>query len=782
MSLPQELIEHTLSFLQDAKTLRACSLAARNFVWPSQRGLFAEIHLQSLQSTALERLAEVLLETPHLALFVNMLEIDVADSRPTTERANLFFVLCEMCKALREFSIVMFPGKHLASWVLLPIVEGALLQPSLTDLTLKNFSFPTRGDLFYLIRGCRFDSLRQLRLHNCKIPDTADDQSTATGPKLTSLEISPLTSANFLETILSFGNWTHLRRLHVELRRNAGADVQQLVNRCPMLEYLRVYVASYNGPEWNPAELDLAPLKHLLTFQATLCLGPTRNRAAASLTGTITHLLSSSSAGVSPLQRVILDVYIDATFDPCALAGWSVLDDVLLASTMERLQEVEITLSRGDLAVNQFVKDMNAFKRVLPGWYHDGQMSLNTLSPAQLESRRYSVDLRISDLEQRMASLNTQLRTARFERREILHALNAHRPSGISTLPVELLCKIFLLYIGRPRLGDRRRVYRDGPFTLAAVCRDWRAIAVSYGPLWAYLHIALPQDASVRYSSTDAKMPALLFAIDTWMSNSAGNAGIDLDITAVPSRGGNDVFAVLPRYARSLRSLSLDLRGCAWKKFPVNFLHGKFPLLERVSITGARHHEYAVFSVAPRLTQLEMYDMTSPLAGYVSWCLPLAQLTTLVCDMDCSPRSNLDSLRLCTALERFTILSPARFLNMLPSLMALKPAVLPQLKSLAIKSCVPSASLRVVQEFVAERWRGEVDRASRIICLRLELVQAERAYHRGEIQRAVDRVTADFFALTEEGFRLLLDFRDEERTPGGRAASTQRDIPAWTGD
>ncbi|KAJ7919591.1 hypothetical protein B0H13DRAFT_2268435 [Mycena leptocephala] len=82
VSLPQELIDDIVSYVEDRPSQEACSLVAKTFALPSQRILFRRMSFVTLDfglpdaaTRRLQQAAEIFAESPHLVPFVRTLEI-----------------------------------------------------------------------------------------------------------------------------------------------------------------------------------------------------------------------------------------------------------------------------------------------------------------------------------------------------------------------------------------------------------------------------------------------------------------------------------------------------------------------------------------------------------------------------------------------------------------------------------------------------------------------------------------------------------------------------------
>ncbi|KAJ7857574.1 hypothetical protein B0H13DRAFT_2574233 [Mycena leptocephala] len=74
VELPQELIDAILEFVPES-SLRECSLAASSFVHTSQRRIFRALSLSEI--AAYERMAIILIESPHLGQYVRQLSLQI---------------------------------------------------------------------------------------------------------------------------------------------------------------------------------------------------------------------------------------------------------------------------------------------------------------------------------------------------------------------------------------------------------------------------------------------------------------------------------------------------------------------------------------------------------------------------------------------------------------------------------------------------------------------------------------------------------------------------------
>ncbi|KAJ7679128.1 hypothetical protein DFH06DRAFT_505587 [Mycena polygramma] len=178
----------------------------------------------------------------------------------------------------------------------------------------------------------------------------------------------------------------------------------------------------------------------------------------------------------------------------------------------------------------------------------------------------------------------------------------------IRCMPAELLYEVFS-WLGA---GDSRT-----PWRLAGVCQSWRALAVTYGPLWSA--ITLPSLLAPDYT---------LLKLETQLCRS-GNAA--LDIRFEEHTGVFKMVQMVVEQCHRWRSLHLTLFGSSvyelgalWHRTDTS----SFPRLETLEIVDRYHATTIpdVFALAPLLRRVILTDKDFRYAS-APLVLPWRQIT-----------------------------------------------------------------------------------------------------------------------------------------------------------
>ncbi|KAF8349638.1 hypothetical protein F5887DRAFT_947345 [Amanita rubescens] len=194
-------------------------------------------------------------------------------------------------------------------------------------------------------------------------------------------------------------------------------------------------------------------------------------------------------------------------------------------------------------------------------------------------------------------------------------------------LPIEILCKIFLLLCDKPihlQMLQNKWHLDEFPWAVGQVCRHWRGAFLSYPPLWTSLSLQSGNFSAIAIAEINRRTA-------TYLERSR-QFPLTILVSMVNSSNINfpsDTFRLLltssNRWKRAdlvLRreSVLLDLIGC----------FNKVPILESLGISvygfGAEKHYNDFVTIAPHLTELNISD-PGETGRWMS--LPWSQLTKL---------------------------------------------------------------------------------------------------------------------------------------------------------
>ncbi|KAJ7023042.1 hypothetical protein C8F04DRAFT_1271775 [Mycena alexandri] len=246
--LPQELIDAIVEEVPEA-SLPACSLATTPFVMSSQRRLFRRM---TLSLPAYECTAHLLAASPHLALYVRLLVLDVEGIPPDCE--PLRTILAPLTE-LERLSVL--GGKVGHEFELNPYLGDLLSIPSLKFLELDGLTVPSS-----LITRAFF-SCEEVLLSNLRI---SDDGPSSLG-NVWHISVSSDMYNNVLSFVLDTkrgGSLPRLRRLSLTLPVNHFLRPMRaalLVSCSPTLEHLKMHWSVFS---LVPPMLPFLPLLKVL--------------------------------------------------------------------------------------------------------------------------------------------------------------------------------------------------------------------------------------------------------------------------------------------------------------------------------------------------------------------------------------------------------------------------------------------------------------------------------------------------------------------------------------
>ncbi|KAF9533062.1 hypothetical protein CPB83DRAFT_832174 [Crepidotus variabilis] len=181
-------------------------------------------------------------------------------------------------------------------------------------------------------------------------------------------------------------------------------------------------------------------------------------------------------------------------------------------------------------------------------------------------------------------------------RRKSTSTVFLYRPSGIQTLPVELLTHIFVLgassddpYVESPFLLRPDRAYSSPPSSnfqllLTHVCHQWREVGLRIPALWATLHfrdkVHIPRAEEYLSRCTQSSSSTLNILIDS-IAAADHIPGVTLHTDEV-----NTIFRLITPHVRRWRALHLKICDNSCKALARQYLStcGPAPNLETLQL------------------------------------------------------------------------------------------------------------------------------------------------------------------------------------------------------
>nr|GAT51221.1 predicted protein [Mycena chlorophos] len=239
-----------------------------------------------------------------------------------------------------------------------------------------------------------------------------------------------------------------------------------------------------------------------------------------------------------------------------------------------------------------------------------------------------------------IAQLHVILRKLETERAELgkRMAVNAGLLSPLRSLPVEVLEEIFIRAVPEPGERKERLFVKQSPWSIARVCRRWRAVAYGYPKLWSTISIDLEDSAPtapllLRQLKLSTTYP---LRIHFWSAVSF-DAGLDLlQILALHAERWElaDI-----RITSAVQARMLDKLGKRLSRLRYLRLEWRLPSTQhQTELVG-------VFGKTPALRYVTLSDTGS---GTRTLGIQWPRLTSL--DLTASALNMVAILRLCTAL------------------------------------------------------------------------------------------------------------------------------------
>ncbi|KAJ7762073.1 hypothetical protein B0H14DRAFT_3510856 [Mycena olivaceomarginata] len=275
VTCPQELIELILGKTDsaDKETLKSCALVARSFRPASQKLIFSDLTIPFSgrdSIVALQRLADVLSASPHLALYVRTLHlVQPGFYEPSVwMRSDIFPAVLSMFTELESLQVRVYNWDYLHSNCE-QAIYALITRSSLSSIEIKEIRFQTNARLFSLLR-CLPTSLESASFLNVFAENSLRDapNSASAELRLTSLHLDSYAPALFHWAIRAVDlNW--LRHLHTMVEENTLDVVQELVDGAVFVETYHLSFGSIFSFDENPI---LEKMQGLRTLKITVSL------------------------------------------------------------------------------------------------------------------------------------------------------------------------------------------------------------------------------------------------------------------------------------------------------------------------------------------------------------------------------------------------------------------------------------------------------------------------------------------------------------------------------
>ncbi|KAK7062103.1 hypothetical protein R3P38DRAFT_2833437 [Favolaschia claudopus] len=242
----------------------------------------------------------------------------------------------------------------------------------------------------------------------------------------------------------------------------------------------------------------------------------------------------------------------------------------------------------------------------------------------------------LADLDARIVQQRRILLELEQNRSNLLLELHNIATFDVLTLPVEITTEIFLWchQISDPSVipSDSNR---SAPLVLAAVCRAWRAIALTTPELWASLKVTFDK---LRIVESGSGFGPVYNFVELWLSR-AKDWPLSLSLSALIRFTSSNLAAarhlrcILDRWSPQIASLELFINNCDIRSLGLD--EATLPVLERaVLIDEGGPTDYldggpiGFFHNAPLL-----HNVRLQLGSQTSYELPWTQLTSFEGEM-----------------------------------------------------------------------------------------------------------------------------------------------------
>ncbi|KAJ7042865.1 hypothetical protein C8F04DRAFT_1251684 [Mycena alexandri] len=268
---PQELVDLVLGET-DRDTLKSCALVARSFRPTSQRLIFSDLTIlpPTRDSTlTLQRLADVLSASPHLALHVRTLHlVQPYFDRCAWMESDILPAILSMFTGLESLNIRIYNWEYLHSNCE-QAIYALITRSSLSSIVLQEARLRTSARLETLL-GCFPASLESASFLN--VFPARDDQKTAS-VELHQLRLASLRLDSYSPALLHWAiravDPKCLRHLHTIVGPDTLHDVQELLDSAVCVETYNLSFQSVFSHDESP---NLEKMQVLRTLEISVTL------------------------------------------------------------------------------------------------------------------------------------------------------------------------------------------------------------------------------------------------------------------------------------------------------------------------------------------------------------------------------------------------------------------------------------------------------------------------------------------------------------------------------
>ncbi|KZV99146.1 hypothetical protein EXIGLDRAFT_726219 [Exidia glandulosa HHB12029] len=218
--------------------------------------------------------------------------------------------------------------------------------------------------------------------------------------------------------------------------------------------------------------------------------------------------------------------------------------------------------------------------------------------------------------------------------------INGHqRRNALSALPEELLGHIFCMHVYDPdpflpaewTAIEFNPIRARAPFSVAAVCRSWRAAALSTPQVWHYVGVP-----AIRHLPVKARN-ALLRYVDTILHRSC-DKGLVVTVGQIYDPEDPTVLAILDRLSRHMTR---------WRKLTLIFAEGTTSLSRVLDFFRGPAPRLEMFRLVqpPKFDPLSDLTWPTPLPDYFTGCINLKESLVLNVPVAFNAGTDLRALR-----------------------------------------------------------------------------------------------------------------------------------------